>query len=101
MLEQPGLADAMFDFGVVLGEWDEVSGDLAGTVLAVLYAAGQGLPATAFIRPGSETGVALGEAVYDRFRRLRNGDPDVFQSGDPVNNRRVALLYDLSPSDPG
>jgi hypothetical protein len=33
-----------------------------------------------------------------RLRRFAAGDPDVFQSFDPVTNRRVAIIYDQGRS---
>jgi hypothetical protein len=88
------------DADVQLLPWAEVDAENAPAVQAVAYPAvpGAGIPAQVYLRPPGDLGLAI-TVVRDVQRRLQaeaRGEPGVFESYDPVNARKVALIYDLN-----
>ena len=67
--------------------------------MAVTYApVPGGIPAQVFLRPlTNELAIAVARDVQRRLKAEAYGGTGVFESYDPVNNRRVALIYDLTP----
>ncbi len=80
--------------------FSEVQWDVAENVIAVGYAPYPGVEAQAWVRDGLGPVFTLGalEALLSRYEAFDQGDLEAFQSFDPVNNRRVAIIYDLTPT---
>ena len=57
-----------------------------------------GIPAQVFLRPlTNELAIMVARDVHRRLKAEAHGGTGVFESYDPVNNRRVALIHDLTP----
>ena len=87
------------DAGVELVPWEQIASSLKDSVMAVAYAAGpSGVPAQVFLRPlaNVEMAIVVARDVQRRLKAEAAGDANVFESYDPVNNRKVALIYDLT-----
>ena len=57
-----------------------------------------GTSAQVFLRPlTNELAIVVARDVQRRLKAKAYGGTGVFESYDPVNNRRVALIYDLTP----
>ena len=88
------------DAGVDLVPWEQIASSVKDSVMAVAYApVPGGVPAQVFLRPLAHVGLAIVVArdVQRRLKAEAQGDTGVFESYDPVNNRKVALIYDLTP----
>ena len=86
--------------GVELLPWGQIGDSLKDSVMAVAYApAPDGVPAQVFLRPLTDVRLAIVVArdVQRRLDAEARGDAGVFESYDPVNNRKVALIYDQTP----
>ena len=86
------------DAGVELVPWEQIASSLKDSVMAVAYAAGpSGVPAQVFLRPlaNVEMAIVVARDVQRRLKAEAAGDANIFESYDPVNNRKVALIYDL------
>lgn len=93
------LLEELRSAGVQLLPWAEVDAAMAPAVHAVAYPAvpDAGVPAQVYLRPPGDVGLAI-TVVRDVQRRLQaeaRGETGVFESYDPVNDRKVALIYDL------
>jgi hypothetical protein len=56
-----------------------------------------GIPAQVFLRPlTNELAIVVARDVQRRLKPEAYGGTGVFESYDPVNNRRVSLIYDLT-----
>ena len=88
------------DAGVELAPWEQIASSVKDSVMAVAYAAAEpsGVPAQVFLRPltNVEMSIVVARDVQRRLKAEAAGDASVFESYDPVNNRRVALIYDLT-----
>lgn len=87
------------DAGVDLVPWEQIASSVKDSVMAVAYAAGPSdVPAQVFLRPlaNVEMAIVVARDVQRRLKAEAAGDASVFESYDPVNNRKVALIYDLT-----
>lgn len=96
------ILDALRAGGVDLMPWAEVGeGSLHDrpNLLAIAYPAipASGLPAQVTFRPVADTKLAIvvAQEVKHRLERFASGDPTAVISLDTVNDRPVALIYDL------
>jgi len=88
------------DAGVELLPWADIANEVKDSVMAVAYApAPGGVPAQVFFRPLTDVRLAIVVArdVQRRLKAEGQGDTGVFESYDPEKNRKVALIYDLTP----
>ena len=88
------------DGGVELLPWTEIATAVKDSVMAVAYArASGGVPAQVYLRPLADVRLAIIVArdVQQRLRAEAQGDPGVFESYDPKNDRKVALIYARTP----
>jgi hypothetical protein len=94
------LHDLKAEHGLLLDDWQTVAADVQPRVLAVVYAPIEGQGPVTYLRPIEDLkqAIVVLNDIRLRLRRFAAGDPDVFQSFDPVTNRRVAIIYDQGRS---
>lgn len=86
--------------GVDLLPWSEVEELVVDRphLLAVVYPPGDAIPAQVMLRPvDTQLAIVVAREVQLRLRRFGE-DPEAFMSYDPVHDRPVALIYDLTKS---
>ena len=85
------------DAGLELLPWRQIASSVKDSVMAIAYApVPGGIPAQVFLRPLTNEAIVVARDVQRRLKAEAHGGTGVFESYDPVNNRRVSLIYDLT-----
>jgi len=89
----------MTNAGVQFLPWEPIAGHLDERAVGVAYSASpNGPPAQVALKPLGDRNFELVvlRDIQKRMLAASAGDIEAFQSFDPINNRKVAIIYDLS-----